>query len=85
MLRVWGISGEEVAAIALEDFRNVRSLKKHLQRRCGVPRFRQRLTQDGRVLHDVEALRPNVDLQLILLAFPSTSQEDANKLVQAGS
>ena len=31
MLRVWGISGEEVAAIALEDFRNVRSLKKHLK------------------------------------------------------
>ena len=43
MLHVWKASGEELAVVKLEDFREVRDLKRHLQGLCGLPRFRQRL------------------------------------------
>ena len=52
MLRVWTVSGEELAALPVEEQSDVRSLKQHLQRFHGLPRFRQRLLCNGSSLDD---------------------------------
>ena len=52
-LRVCRLSGEELATIAAEDLaemNDVRTLKQHLQKACGVSRFRQRLLKEGGAL-----------------------------------
>ncbi|OLQ10797.1 hypothetical protein AK812_SmicGene5435 [Symbiodinium microadriaticum] len=47
MLRVYMVSGDELAAIPVATVSDVRELKQQLQKHCGVPRFRQRLLRNG--------------------------------------
>ena len=53
MLHVWQASGELLEAIALEELSDVQSLKQRLQKKCGKPRFRQRLIHDGSSLYSL--------------------------------
>ena len=71
MVRVWKPSGESAATIPSELVSDARSLKKHLQKLCGVPRFRQRLLQESRVLEDAARVSSGVDVQLVVLPFTS--------------
>ena len=84
MLRVWKISGEEVTAARLRDVTNVKALKQHLQKLCGVSRFRQKLLFDGECLDDKTKLDSAIDIQLVLQPFCS-SPKQVNQLVEASS
>ncbi|CAE7749841.1 Mcat [Symbiodinium sp. CCMP2592] len=77
MLHVWKASGEELAAISSKKLQTVRGLKNQLEGFCGLPRFRQRLLLDGDNLPDDMVLDfpSDRDLQLVMLGFVSTSQE----------
>jgi len=84
MLHVWKASGEELAVVKLEDFREVRDLKRHLQGLCGLPRFRQRLVSKSLgILEDDDTLDSPMDLQLVLLDFASASQEQVDTVISA--
>ena len=83
-------SGEEALAIALTDFPTeelpvrVLAIKRHLQRVVRQPRFKQRLVQsDGQILADDVVLQVPMDLQLILLQFEASSQDQIQQLQQA--
>ena len=52
MIHILRVSGEEEAAVPLEDVENVKALKRFLQQSCGMPRFRQRLLHNGADLDD---------------------------------
>ena len=58
-----------MATIPSELVSDVRSLKKHLHKLCGVPRFRQRLLQESCVLEDATRVSSDVDVQLVVLPF----------------
>ncbi|CAE6951949.1 ANK2 [Symbiodinium natans] len=99
MLRVWSVSGEELAALPLEQFsfgdleasgaetpagQPVRALKRCLSSFCGHSRFRQRLVdENGAILDDSTPLARPLDLQLLLLPLVPTTQADAAKLASA--
>ncbi|CAE7296544.1 Ankrd17 [Symbiodinium sp. CCMP2592] len=81
MLRVWTVSGEELAALPVEEQSDVRSLKRHLQQFHGLPRFRQRLLCNGSSLDDDARLVAPVDLQIVLLPFCHSAQEQVEELI----
>ena len=95
MLRVYRASGEEVLAIQFTEFLHMTSgmsrqpvraqdLKRHLQDLCGLPRFRQRLLRpEGQILPDDAVLNGPVDVQLVLLPFSPSSQEQIQELHSA--
>ena len=92
MLRVWRVSGEEVAALPMEDLTDVASLKQRLQGLCRWPRSMQKLLHNGTELNDDEEMHeldPPVEVQLVLLPFDSetsTSQDQlASALVEAAA
>ena len=79
-------SGEEALSIPYEEFVQMLVLgeqpvtalavKRHLQGRCGQPRFRQRLLlPDGQILSDNADLGGPMDMQLILQPFIASSAE----------
>ena len=80
-LHVWKASGERAASIPMEDLVDVRSLKHNLGRRCGLPRFRQRLLRNGRVLPEEECLESPGDVQLVLLPFCSVHDEEIRQFI----
>ncbi|CAE7576954.1 unnamed protein product [Symbiodinium natans] len=74
MLRVsWATSGEELAAIPVEELRDVMSLKQRLQQLHGISRYRQRFLSSTSPLEDHDRLDAPMDVQLVLLPFVSTS------------
>ena len=94
MLRVFKASGEEVLAVHVSEFsrmtgtgeQRIRALdlKRQLQGLCGQPRFRQRLLLlDGQTLLNDATLHEPADVQLILLPFRPTSQEQVHQLWDA--
>ena len=76
MLRIRRVSGEELCALDLTSFHatlpgnTIRALKQHLHRKCGLPRFRQRLVYlgDDSALADDCILRAG-EVQVLLLNF----------------
>ena len=89
MLRVLKASGEKALAIAFTDFATeeqpvrVLAIKRHLQRLVRQPRFKQRLVRsDGQMLADDVVLQVPMDLQLILLPFEASSQDQIWQLWQ---
>ena len=91
MLRAFKPSGEEVLAIQFAKFVEVidvpeqpvraLDLKRHLQGLCGQPRFKQRLLlADGQTLSDDDPLNGPLELQLILLPFITSSDDDMDQL-----
>ena len=92
VLRVWQTSGSLLAAIpqkeATQKLQDVRSLKRHLQGLCGLPRFRQRLLHEDTPLEDENKLlsqRLPTDLQLVLLSFASVSGRQRDDLTNAAA
>ena len=83
MLRVCAVSGSEVAALGIEELEvpDVRSLKRHLHKLLGTPRFRQRLFCEGRSMEEDETLDAPADIQLVLLPFIQTSQAQERELM----
>ncbi|OLQ02736.1 Ankyrin-1 [Symbiodinium microadriaticum] len=92
MLRIRAVSGESLNEIDLGSFLEmlpvetspVRALKQHLQRRCGLSRFRQRLVYlgDDAVLADDGILSVG-EVQVILLTFCPASQAQVTALRDA--
>ena len=96
MLRVFKASGEEVFAIGFEEFVTLatgggqsdraRALKCHVQRVSGQSRFKQRLLLlDGQMLSDDFVFTGPTDVQLILLPFEASSEEQIRHLRDAAS
>ena len=82
MLHVWWASGEQLAALPGEEVREVRCLKRKLQKLCGASRFRQRLLHDGLQLEDGIVLQSPMDIQLVVLPFAETSYLQAYRLLE---
>ena len=78
MLRIRKVSGEEVTIATEEDLvPDVRALKRHLHRLCGLPpRFGQRLLLHGNCLADTATLQPGMELELVMLPFISNPSPD---------
>ena len=69
MLRIWSVSGQELAAVPEGDmFKDVFDLKCHLRSRHGFPVSLQQLLHAGRCLEDGACLVGPVDLQLVLFS-----------------
>ena len=69
MLRVWSVSGKELAAVPTgQDVEDVVGLKGHLRSLHGFPACLQQLLHAGRCLEDGAPLAEPVDLQLVLLS-----------------
>ena len=71
MLSVWRPSGQELATLNAEDFKDLGSVKKHLSEQCGFPVYLQKLMHGGRLLTDDAELEGAMDLQLVLLTISS--------------
>ncbi|CAE7800344.1 unnamed protein product [Symbiodinium sp. CCMP2592] len=83
-VRVWRLSGEEAAIVAIsENLSRVHHLKQHLQLLLGVPRFRQRVLHGNVILDDYKLLGSNLDLQLVVLPFITTSERDADRFIRS--
>ena len=86
MLRIRMLSGEEVAAMPVEELRDVKELKQQLNRLHGLPtRFRQRLFVCGTLLDDSAPLDLLMELELVLLSYSATSQTQTEELVTAST
>eukprot|EP00439_Symbiodinium_sp_Y106_P062592 s35_g9.t1 len=90
MLEVLSLSGEtwELEANAFEAMvaqhgNSARGLKRHLQGLVGIPRFRQRLLQEARVVEDTEQLALPMSLQLVILPFVQLQDSECNDVAQA--
>lgn len=82
MLHVCTLSGEEVLAIEAE-LNDVRHLKRLLQERLQVPRFRQKLWYENTPLEDDMPLKCVGDgtVQLVILPFIEASQEELQHFI----
>ena len=72
-----------MVAIPVEEAIDVTSLKKQLQKSCGLPRFRQRLLRESVVLDDDTKLSSPADLQLVLLPFADVDTSQVTSIVSA--
>ena len=78
------ISGEEVAAVPLEEASSAREVKRLLHHVHGLPpRFQQRLVLNGASLDDADKLDSPVDLELVVVPFSSASQAEVDELIEA--
>ena len=85
MLHVWGVAGEKVATIAVQELGDVLSLKRRLHKLCGLPRFRQRLLQSGTALQDETSPDTDLEVQLLLLPFQDIPQRDVDTFISAAA
>ncbi|CAE7558592.1 Ank2 [Symbiodinium natans] len=87
MLHVCQLSGQLLATMAQDEIQSVQALRRSLQAKCGVPRFRQKLLrEDGTALEDGDSLQATylTYLQLVVLPLPrEASPEDAEDLAKA--
>ncbi|CAE6973238.1 Ank2, partial [Symbiodinium sp. KB8] len=82
-LYVWATSGKQVASFPVEELTDVQTLKVRLEKSCGLPRFRQRLLSQQRILADHESLDLPLHVHLVLLPFCSASWEQRRCFVLA--
>ena len=71
MISVWRPSGQELAALRAEEFKDADAVKKHLCDLYGFPVYLQKLVHGGRLLTDGAKLDGVMDLQLVLLTVSS--------------
>ena len=71
-----------LAEFPVDGLADVKSLKQDLQRKCGVPRFRQRLMNAETILDDDTRLVSPMDVHLISLPFISASGEQRDELIE---
>ena len=78
MLHVWSTSGQELAAMSMEELSDVGTLKQHLRQQRGYPVCVQRLLHEGSFLDDadkLDALSSALDVQLVLLPVRSSEAQ----------
>ena len=85
MLRVFMASGEELAAIPVEQLTTAGMLKCDLQRLSGIPRFRQRLVQERGTCLEEDAELEAMTLQLVVLPFTSASEPEMDDIIGAAA
>ena len=74
MLRVWRVSGEELAAFRPEEVRDVNGLKAALCMRYGFPECLQQLLHNGQNLDNGTKLDSPIDTQLVVLSVSTPEQ-----------
>ena len=81
MLHVCTLSGEEV--LVIEALYDVRHLKRLLQERLSVPRFRQKLWYEKTPLEDDMPLKfvAGATVQLVILPFIEASHEELQRFI----
>ena len=83
MLRVWRFSGELLADVSTDTFKDVRAKKDHLCKLHGFPVCTQRLVHDGCILDDATRVDKPIDVQLVLesISAPYVTLQLANALI----
>ena len=82
-VRVYTTAGNLVTDLHLDETITVRKLKTRLAPALGVSRFRQKLLQDTRLLDDNDKIRRSTRLQVVLLNYIPTSNENIRQLIDA--
>ena len=86
MLRVLGISGQEVLTLPVGEATDVRALKRQLHMLHGIPnRFRQKLLYCGNCLDDDAKLDMPMDLQLVLLTYNTAAEIQMEGMCRAAA
>ena len=86
MIRVWRVSGEELATIPAEELSDVVSLQRQLRAKHGMPVSLQNLLHDGRKLSEQDKIGVPLELQLILATcVQGTERKAAQELHEAAS
>ena len=76
---------EDLQGFLPAEGRTVRALKRHLRTSCGASRFQQRLLRDGVIMQDDDALDTHGDLQLLVVAFAVSTEEQVEQLIAAAA
>ena len=72
-----------VALRACREVSRLKDLKRHLQRRCGIPRFQMRLWHHSKTLSDEVIVPAPTDLQLLVPLYSPASDWQVSVLVAA--
>ncbi|CAE7258385.1 Ankrd17 [Symbiodinium pilosum] len=83
MLRISRMSGDELAAVSLEEARNVLALKQALCRLHHFPVCLQHVLQNGTTLDDATKLVEPMDLQLVMLSTATQQDQAENEFRKA--
>ena len=70
MLRLFRVSGEELAAMSTEDLEDVSALKHHLRSLYGFPLCLQQLLHENATLKNGDQLCASMDVQIVLSSEP---------------
>ena len=83
VLLVSAVTGETIAVLENEDFAeaSVKTLKKRLAQKIGIPRFRLRLFQDNCPMDDDQTLALQVAQRVILEFLPADAEQDQEIMV----
>ncbi|CAE7034508.1 Ankrd39 [Symbiodinium sp. CCMP2456] len=82
MLKFWSVSGKEMASMPVDEMKSLSTVKSQLVPHCGHSRFQQALVHDGRVLDNTARFDSPVDVQVVILPYATTSQNDADQLAR---
>ena len=77
MIRIWNISGEELAAVSVDSVKDVIALKYALKKQHGFPLCLQQLLHNGSGLDNASKLDAPIDVQLVLLPVSTETQSAA--------
>ena len=80
MLRVFQLSGKQLAVLPLERLTTVWTLKKQLRAKLGLPVSLQQLLHNSNKLNDDSKLAPGMNLQLVVIS--PTSPLDGDCLLE---
>ncbi|CAE7642658.1 mask [Symbiodinium sp. CCMP2592] len=83
MLRVWKVSGEELARVPVAELSDASELKRYLRVKNNLPICLQELLYNGALLQDDAKLFPSMDVQLILSSLALRGAEAALELLEA--
>ena len=84
MLRIWTLSGVELASLPPEEWKDIKEVKRYLHDTFSLPpRFRQRLLHQGEALIDTATVDAPMDLQLVLLPFVDASPVQVDAIIHA--
>ncbi|CAE7176557.1 ankrd29 [Symbiodinium pilosum] len=84
-LRVLSLSGEELVTVYFQAPATIRQLKEALKDACNLPRFRQKLLLQQRVLADDQDLDQVLDLQLVKLSYTAATDAQIEGLLRAAA
>ncbi|CAE7615969.1 unnamed protein product, partial [Symbiodinium microadriaticum] len=83
LLRIFNMAGEELLEITLKEPETASAVKRQVQTRTGLPRFRQRLLGHNGPLGDADMVSAPADLQLIKLDYAPTNRQDTVQMIAA--